>query len=53
MVIGKPSVGDLLGLQLFFVAFNIMEAILPSLISKEAPAGYKGTAMGFIPPASF
>lgn len=23
-----------------------MEALLPSLISKEAPAGYKGTAMG-------
>ena len=34
------------GVQLFFLAFNIMEALLPSLISKEAPAGYKGTAMG-------
>lgn len=34
------------GIQLFFLAFNIMEALLPSLISKEAPAGYKGTAMG-------
>jgi MFS family permease len=34
------------GVQLFFLAFNVMEAILPSLISKESPAGYKGTAMG-------
>ena len=34
------------GVQLFFVAFNLMEALLPSLISKESPAGYKGTAMG-------
>ena len=42
-----------LGLQLFFVAFNIMEAILPSLISKEAPAGYKGTAMGVYSTSQF
>lgn len=41
------------GLQLFFVAFNIMEAILPSLISKEAPAGYKGTAMGVYSTSQF
>lgn len=41
------------GVQLFFVAFNLMEALLPSLISKESPAGYKGTAMVFTPPASF
>lgn len=34
------------GLQLFFLAFNLLEALLPSLISKESPAGYKGTAMG-------
>ena len=30
----------------FFVAFNILEATLPSLISKLAPAQAKGTAMG-------
>lgn len=34
------------GTLLFFIAFNLMEALLPSLISKEAPAGSKGTAMG-------
>ncbi|WP_395755131.1 MFS transporter [Edwardsiella ictaluri] len=36
----------ILGIQLFFFAFNMMEAMLPSLISKESPPGYKGTAMG-------
>lgn len=30
----------------YFVAFNILEASLPSLISKLAPAEAKGTAMG-------
>jgi len=33
-------------LTLYFVAFNILEASLPSLISKLAPVGAKGTAMG-------
>ncbi|WP_413734890.1 MFS transporter [Sodalis sp. RH21] len=41
------------GLQLFFLAFNVMEAILPSLISKVAPAGYKGTAMGVYSTSQF
>lgn len=31
---------------LFFVAFNILEATLPSMVSKIAPAGAKGTATG-------
>ncbi len=33
-------------LLLFFVAFNLLEAKLPSLISKTAPLAAKGTAMG-------
>ena len=36
----------LLGLFVFFMAFNLLEATLPSLVSKLAPAGGKGTAMG-------
>jgi predicted MFS family arabinose efflux permease len=31
---------------LFFVAFNVLEATLPSMVSKIAPAGAKGTATG-------
>lgn len=42
-----------IGVQLFFLAFNLMEAILPSLISKESPAGYKGTAMGIYSTSQF
>ncbi|MBA2815396.1 MFS transporter [Candidatus Pantoea persica] len=41
------------GVQLFFFAFNLMEAILPSLVSKESPAGYKGTAMGLYSTSQF
>ncbi|MHB1300999.1 MAG: MFS transporter [Burkholderiales bacterium] len=33
-------------LLLFFTAFNILEASLPSLVSKIAPVSAKGTAMG-------
>lgn len=42
-----------IGVQLFFFAFNLMEAILPSLVSKESPAGYKGTAMGLYSTSQF
>lgn len=34
------------GLLLFFIAFNFLEASLPSLISKTAPQKNRGTAMG-------
>jgi hypothetical protein len=33
-------------LLIFFTAFNILEANLPSLVSKFAPPGAKGTAIG-------
>jgi MFS family permease len=36
----------LAALVVFFSAFNVMEASLPSLITKAAPAHAKGTAMG-------
>ena len=36
----------LTALLVFFTAFNVMEASLPSLITKAAPAEAKGTAMG-------
>jgi MFS family permease len=45
--------GLIAGVQLFFLAFNLMEALLPSLISKESPAGYKGTAMGVYSTSQF
>ncbi|WP_411686667.1 MFS transporter [Acinetobacter indicus] len=36
----------LIGLGLFFIAFNVMEALLPSWLSKAAPIQSKATAMG-------
>lgn len=38
--------GIVCSLLVYFWAFNILEASLPSLISKMAPAASKGTAMG-------
>jgi MFS family permease len=35
-----------LGLSLFFGGFSLMEAFMPSLISRTAPASRKGSAMG-------
>ncbi|MGB0733967.1 MAG: MFS transporter [Pontibacterium sp.] len=40
-------------LFLFFVAFNLLEAMLPSLVSKLSPAGTRGTAMGIYSSAQF
>src|SRR5690606_31274950 len=35
-----------LGMFAFFMAFNLLEATLPSLVSKITPSGSRGTAMG-------
>jgi MFS family permease len=42
-----------IALVVFFSAFNLMEASLPSLVSKVAPAGAKGTAMGVYSSSQF
>ena len=39
-------VGFAIMLWLFFSAFNLLEASMPSLVAKLAPAAHKGTAMG-------
>ena len=41
------------GLLLFFVAYNSLEAVLPSLISRMAPIDAKGTAMGVYSTSQF
>ncbi|ATX81582.1 putative arabinose efflux permease, MFS family [Mariprofundus ferrinatatus] len=42
-----------IGLFFFFVAFNVLEASLPSLISRLAPVESKGTAMGVYSTSQF
>ena len=45
--------GVVAALFVFYLGFNILEAALPSLISKTAPADSKGTAMGFYSSSQF
>jgi MFS family permease len=40
-------------LWLFFSAFNLLESMLPSLVSRVAPADCRGTAMGFYSSSQF
>jgi len=48
------TLASLAGLMwVFFTAFNLLEASLPSLVSKTAPADAKGTAMGVYSSSQF
>ncbi len=54
LAMGLESLEHLImALWLFFLAFNILEASLPSLISKFAPPGFKGSAMGLYSTSQF
>ena len=47
LVLLTPTLASLVALLLaFFIGFNLLEAFLPSLISRLAPAGQRGLAMG-------
>jgi len=49
----QQLMGFMLALFCFFWAFNLLEATLPSLMSKLAPAGAKGTASGIYSSCQF
>ncbi|MDK8466059.1 MFS transporter [Marinobacter sp. SS13-12] len=61
LAISTASIGGISGsltaawavLFFFFMAFNLLEASLPSLVSKESPAAAKGTAMGVYSTSQF
>ena len=54
LVVGKDNVYVVLAaITLFFAGFNVMEASLPSLITKTAPPDAKGTAAGIYSSAQF
>lgn len=54
LALAKPAFWPLvLAVGLFFFAFNLLEALLPSLVSKTSPAGGKGTAMGIYSTSQF
>lgn len=50
---GTDAVVVLTALVAFFTGFNVMEASLPSLVTKIAPADAKGTATGIYSSAQF
>jgi MFS family permease len=53
----RQALGNLwllaLAIWLFFTAFNLLEAMLPSLVSRLAPADAKGSAMGVYSTSQF
>ncbi|HID49342.1 MAG TPA: MFS transporter, partial [Chromatiales bacterium] len=51
--LGGSMAGMVIMLLLFFAAFNLLEAMLPSLVARLAPAAHKGTAMGVYSSSQF
>ncbi len=51
--ISTSVTGIVIALLAFFLAFNLLEASLPSLVAKIAPADKKGTAMGVYSSSQF
>lgn len=47
------GVGLIIGLAIYYIGFNSLEATIPSWISKRAPVAYKATAMGINSSAQF
>jgi MFS family permease len=43
----------LFAMMVFFMAFNLLEVMLPAMVSKVAPLGERGTAMGIYSTAQF
>ncbi len=53
LLVGHSLAGITFMLLFFFLAFNLVEATMPSLVAKMAPAAHKGTAMGAYSSAQF
>jgi MFS family permease len=45
--------GVMIGMALFFMAFNLLEVVLPAILSRIAPEEYRGSAMGVYASAQF
>jgi len=50
---GAEMLGVAAGLVLFFTGFNVLEAMLPALVTKAAPAAQKGAATGIYSASQF
>jgi len=49
----QAGIGIIFGLLLYFMGFNLIEATIPSWISKRAPVANKATAMGISSSSQF
>ena len=45
--------GVMIGMVLFFMAFNLLEVVLPAIVSRIAPDEFRGAAMGVYSSAQF
>jgi predicted MFS family arabinose efflux permease len=46
LMFGQNRFGMILGIGLFFISFNLLEAMVPSWLAKRAPVAARATAMG-------
>jgi len=53
LVLGGSAIAVVAALVIFFTAFTTLEALLPSLLTKAAPASAKGTASGIYSSSQF
>ena len=53
LALSGSTVGVVAALVIFFTAFTVLEALLPSLLTKAAPPTAKGTASGLYSSAQF
>lgn len=53
MTVSTSLVHLIIGILIFFIGFNFLEASLPAHVSRLAPAGQKGTAMGVFSSSQF
>ncbi len=53
LLFGGSSIAVVAALVVFFTAFTVLEALLPSLLTKAAPPSAKGTASGLYSSAQF
>ncbi|HEX4153397.1 MAG TPA: MFS transporter [Steroidobacteraceae bacterium] len=50
---GSGAISTIAAITVFFAGFNVMEASLPSLVTKTAPPAAKGTAAGIFSTSQF
>ncbi len=53
LIYAEGMAAAIVALLIFFIAFNVLEATMPSLVAKMAPPDIKGTAMGVYSSSQF